>query len=280
MTLLLSFSSFAQWRHDNYFSYPAGTNDGNVKISSLTALSYGVKWVRVYITGNGKIDDSYFPVADGASFEKTLALRYGPGTYQFQIMTSKSEMKHGQYAVEHSGTFTNTNPEEMDSIAPSCDVQSDAPEIIALAQKITEGLDTDLKKTQAIHDWVAGNIAYDVDSYFGQTYAQKNWDALTVLKSGLGICQGYSNLTAALNRAVGIRTKVIVGDAFVNNSTWTAHAWNEVKIDGRWMNQDTTWDAGGVDFNTRKFTKAVKQQYFDPKPEVFAKDHRPLSTPR
>lgn len=273
--ILLSFSSFAQWRHDNHFSYPTGTMDGNVRISSMAPLSAGVKWVRVYITGNGKTEDSFYSVSEGERFDKSIPLRHGRGSYTFQIMTSKSDMKYSQYAVEHQGTFINSSSEVLDAIAPSCDVQSDAPEIVALAESIIQGLQTEMDKAAAIHDWVASNIAYDVDSYFQGTYAQKEWDALTVLRSGKAICAGYSNLTAALNRAAGLESKVVIGDAKVYQAGWTAHAWNEVKVDGRWVAQDTTWDAGSVDFVKKTFTFRPGRKYFNPSPEEFAKDHRP-----
>ena len=249
--------------------------DGNVRITSMNPLIVGVKWVRVYITGNGKTEDSFFSVGPGERFDKSIPLRHGRGNYQFQIMTSTSDIKYSQYAVEHQGTFMNSSSEVLDAIAPSCDVQSDAPEIVELAEAITQGLQTELDKTKAIHDWVASHIAYDVDSYFQGTYTQKNWDALSVLRSGKAICAGYSNLTAALNRAAGLESKVIIGDANVYQVGWTGHAWNEVKVDGRWVAMDTTWDAGSVDFVRKTFTFAPRLKYFDPTPEEFAKDHRP-----
>ncbi len=271
----MSYSSFAQWRHDNHFSYPTGTMDGNVRITSMAPLSAGVKWVRVYITGNGKTEDSFFSMGPGERFDKTIPLRHGRGSYQFQIMTSVQEIKYSQYAVEHTGTFMNSSAVVLDAIAPSCDVQSDAPEIVDLAQSLTQGLQTEMEKAKAIHDWVSSHIAYDVDSYFQNTYASKNWDALSVLRSGKAICFGYSNLTAALYRAIGLESKVVIGQADVYQQGWSDHAWNEVKVDGRWVAMDTTWDAGSVNFAKKTFTFAPRQKYFDPTAAEFAKDHRP-----
>lgn len=272
--LFLSFTAFAQWRHDNYFSYPTATDNGHVRISSVSRLSPGVKWVWIHTVGNGHTDDNYFPVHEGDTFDKTISLRYGPGSYQFQILTSTNANKISQYAVEHAGSFLNTNGEELDAIDPTCDIQSDAREIIELAEQITANLQTDLEKTTAIHDWVASNIAYDTDSYFAGTYTQKDWDALTVLHNRKAICQGYSNLTAALNRAVGIRAKVVIGQADVFRVGWSDHAWNKVLVDGRWISMDTTWDAGNVNFSTRQFQFNPQRKYFDAAPEVFARDHR------
>lgn len=272
--LLLSFSSFAQWLHDNHFEFPSSTSDGFVRISSLKGLSAGVKWVNVYIVGNGKTEWNYFSVIEGERFDERIALRYGPGSYQFQILTSKNVDKQGQYAVEHQGTFHNSFSKVLDAIAPSTQVQSDSPEIIELAQSITQGFQTDLEKTKAIHDWVASHIPYDVDAYFSGTYVSKDWDALTVLKKKKAICFGYSNLVAALNRAVGIEAKVIIGDANVYQVGWTPHAWNKVLADGRWVSMDVTWDAGHVDFVKKTFQFALQHKYFDPSAMDFALTHR------
>lgn len=272
--ILLSFSSFAQWRHDNHFNFPTSTANGYIRISSLKELSAGVKWINIYIVGNGKTEYNYYPVNGGERFDKTLALRHGPGSYQFQILTSKSDVKHGQYAVEHQGTFQNSYRKPLDPVAPSTEVQSDSEEIIQLSQSITQGLQTDMEKTKAIHDWVAGNIAYDVDAYFSGTYVSKSWDALTVLRKKQAICFGYSNLTAALNRAAGIEARVIIGDANVYQVGWTAHAWNKVLVDGRWVSMDVTWDAGNVNFVKKVFQFDLKHKYFDPSDKDFALDHR------
>lgn len=238
-----------------------------------------MKWVWVHVVGNGKTDDNYYAVDGGDSFDRTIALRYGPGQYNFQILTSGSENKFGSYAVEHQGTFVNVFQDALDDIAPSCEVQSDAPEIIQLAEEITRGLETETKKTLAIHDWVAKNIAYDVDSYFSGTYFSKSWDALSVLRGGKAICQGYANLTAALNRAAGLRAKVLIGEVELfkdkaGKGVWGDHAWNKVYADGDWISQDTTWDAGFVNFTDHTFKFSLRHKYFDPAPADFAVDHR------
>jgi hypothetical protein len=271
--LLLSFASFAQgFVRENSFLFPSGTLDGHVRISSENPLSPGVKWVRVFVNGNGKKEDNYYAVREGEVFDKNLSLRYGPGNYNFMIMTSKSDAKYGSYVIMHSGVFVNSESEVLDAIDPSCEVQSDNEEIIELAEAITRGLQTDMQKTKAIHDWVATNIAYDADSYFDGSYVNKSWDAVSVLHSKKAICFGYSNITAALNRAVGIQAKVIVSDA-KPGSTWTAHAWNRVLIDGKWIPQDTTWDAGRVNMEN-KFYFAYRDLYFNTPEEVFARNHR------
>lgn len=139
------------------------------------------------------------------------------------------------------------------------------PAIVSLAQKITEGETDDMQKLHSVHDWVAGNITYDQAGILplGLT-SPDSMNDLTVLKTGTGICQGYSDLTAALLLSLGIKTKVVAGTAYVQaTGVHGEHAWNKAYVNGRWVILDTTWDAGSP----------PSEQYFDPDPAVFAQDH-------
>ena len=44
-------------------------------------------------------------------------------------------------------------------------------------------------------------------------------------------------------------------------------------MDGRWMTQDPTWDAGYIGDNDQ-FIRALSHDYYDPTPEAFAMDHQ------
>ncbi len=148
-----------------------------------------------------------------------------------------------------------------------------------LAQEITQGASGDLQKAQAVHDWVAKHIRYDVPMLrSGQLRSVTPEEVLDTRK---GVCSGYATLTKALFDALGMEAKVTSGWARHNDETWEDllrrasptgnHAWNEVLVDGRWLVMDTTWDAGYVEGDT--FHPRVSQIYFDPEPSVFARDH-------
>ena len=165
-------------------------------------------------------------------------------------------------------------------LGPSILVQSTSPEIIQLAQQLTAGKTTDAQKVKAVHDWVMDNIRYNVGQFQaieqgrGQGIA---FDALTVLHTRSSICNGYSTLTAALLRAVGVRTKIVLGVGGPGAARGTGscnanHAWNEVVVNGHWMSVDTTFDAGNVVNGTT--WEFVGKSYYMLHPTEFLSEHR------
>ncbi|MDO3412773.1 transglutaminase domain-containing protein [Saccharibacillus sp. CPCC 101409] len=84
-------------------------------------------------------------------------------------------------------------------------------------------------KVKAIHDWVVRSLKYD------QTLSK--FTAYDGLKTGSAVCQGYALLTYDLLKQAGFETNIVEG--YVEG---TAHAWNMVKLGGKWYQLDTTWD--------------------------------------
>ena len=121
---------------------------------------------------------------------------------------------------------------------------------------------------QAIHDWVARNIAYDVRG--AKTLKPGPVDALSTLSRRESVCAGYANLMAALLRAAGMRVWVLIGNAD-NGVTVVKHAWNEVEVNGRIVAIDATWDSGGVE--GWSFIRRFGRAFFDPRPDQLAFTH-------
>ncbi len=170
-------------------------------------------------------------------------------------------------------------------LLPSKDVQSDDPQIVALATQLTEGIDNTYEKALAIHDWVCNNISYDLD-YINGAREYGDFSASFVYTEKQTVCLGFANFTAALLRAAGIPAKVVKGYAKglsvkeeypdeVFQERKTNHAWNEFYADGCWHAMDTTWDCG----NTMEYGEVTGnlgcegRNYFDPGPEWFAETH-------
>lgn len=97
-----------------------------------------------------------------------------------------------------------------------------------LAQVLTTGMN-DHQKVKAIHDWVLLHVKYD------QTLRKHS--AYDALVSGQAVCQGYASLTYRLLSDAGIAARIVEGEVKSG-----AHAWNLVKLDGKWYHLDTTFD--------------------------------------
>lgn len=88
---------------------------------------------------------------------------------------------------------------------------------------------SDYKKVKAIHDYIIKRVSYD------QTY--RNHTAYNALINKSSVCEGYALAAYRMFVDAGIECRIITGTA-----NGGSHAWNIVKVDGKWYNIDLTWD--------------------------------------
>ncbi len=238
----------------------------------------------VYVRGSRPEVESQFLRHSNQHFTHRLCLKDGPGEYAIRIWTSSQEMRPGQsISMERNWgeiLVRNRDVRPFDAfLSPSNDVQSDDSRIQDLARSLAEGKSRELA-IGAIHDWVASQVAYDVDGYRAflagdelRSYRNKSLDALSILEARVSVCHGYSTLGAALFRAAGIRARVVEGLAISENSRATmaevlaspqrdgwAHAWLEVELSpGDWRMMDITWNSGYVNADNTRFTPSPKR---------------------
>jgi hypothetical protein len=255
---------------------PAGSTlnaAGSFTISGNAKNDY-CNYVAVAVSKNGEsARPEYFYMIRGnaatGDFSQAIHLRYGSGVYTVTVY-SFSEIKinlNGEGAFSGGGlrrragdvyTVTNTAEGDADSweLLPSDDVQIDA-EITALkntifsAAGIGEG-SAEEDKMRAINKWVVLNLSYDDDSL--PDGRRKKQDALSVLHNKTGVCEGYANLTMALARAAGIRSRYIA-------SSPMNHGWMQVKIGGVWKMVDATWNdvkISGVEFTAANWDAYIQ----------------------
>ncbi len=141
-------------------------------------------------------------------------------------------------------------PQELaDSLRPNSLIQSDAPEIVAIAQEVV-GEEADAwRAAQMLERWVHDNITNkNMDVAFAS--------ALEVCKNREGDCTEHAVLLAALCRAAGIPADVVMGVVYIG-SVWGGHAWSRVNIDGAWYPLDGTNGYGFVDALHLEFDNAT-----------------------
>ena len=155
-----------------------------------------------------------------------------------------------------------------------------------LSQIISDNM-TDKQKLRAIHDYIVKNCDYDVGNalsitYKGKKYVNKNPSgtncstAYGALIEKKAVCEGYSHLFNLLSRRAGIPSVMVAGSTEAG-----LHAWNLVKIHGKYRYIDTTWDdpVHMDKFNPKKpfaiiKNKKVYSNYFLVTDKKLKKDHR------
>lgn len=100
--------------------------------------------------------------------------------------------------------------------------------------KIAECVDTfnmtDQEIALAVHDYLAATVKYD--NTFSGSNIYNMYGALVEHKA---VCQGYASAYQYIMNLYGIPTGLVT-------SSNAAHAWNAVRIGGKWYHVDVTWD--------------------------------------
>ena len=104
-------------------------------------------------------------------------------------------------------------------------------------------------REKLLHDRLAARVTYD------GTGANAH-DAYGALVEGKAVCEGYAEAFQYLLQKAGIQSFIITGTS--NNPATGSpegHAWNAVRIDGRYYHVDTTWDDQGENIFYAYFNK-------------------------
>jgi hypothetical protein len=146
--------------------------------------------------------------------------------------------------------------------------------VSTVAELLTQDIETEHEKFRAIFRWITDNIEYNKT-------AQNVADADKVVRKNKAVCQGFSNLLKEMCNVVNIPCEMITGytkteSRDINSKQKkTDHAWNCVKLYGKWYLVDVTWATSKFNVVTHKFQKEFDDYYFLTPPEKFILDHYP-----
>ncbi len=129
------------------------------------------------------------------------------------------ECRRGERAVTPA-----TSGERARWLRPDRDVQSDAPELRAVAERLRAGADDDTAFARAAVRWVGEAIH---EKGYGQGFAS----ALDVLRTRSGDCTEHSVLLAAVLRAGGVPARPVAGLVWTREG-FAGHMWVEAALDG------------------------------------------------
>jgi hypothetical protein len=131
----------------------------------------------------------------------------------------------------------------MTYLQPTPFLQTDHPEIRALAAAILAGETNGYRAAVKLKDWVHREIDKQ------PTVSIPN--ALEVLRTKRGDCNEHTVLFNALARAAGIPAKTVVGVVYLRGAFYY-HAWSEIWL-GEWVSLDAVLDQFPADVTHIKF---------------------------
>ena len=153
---------------------------------------------------------------------------------------SKKTAKDGDYlrlsVSSWAASWSWSNYSDKASLTFSADYETTAKQEKELDTKIANILKSlklekksDYAKVKAIHDYIIKKTSYDQNLEYYSAYA--------ALIGNSAVCQGYTLAAYRLFTGAGLESRIITGYAGGGS-----HAWNIVKVDGKWYNIDLTWD--------------------------------------
>lgn len=209
-------------------------------------------------------------------------LEYGPDRiYKFSTYYAKFK---NNTAYENNLGLWKAQRTDKDALEKYAKDYINDKDITALAKEITASSKDDYAKMKAIYKWVAENIYYDYPAYRGKTYILdergdvSSANPRVIYERRRAVCGGYTALTVAFFRAIGIPAKSISGP--VNSDSTQGHAWTQAWLESekRWVIMDTTWGSGNK-YDDGMYKKgSMNYTYFDISLKNLSKTHVMMHT--
>ena len=96
---------------------------------------------------------------------------------------------------------------------------------------------SNFEKVKAVHNRMIRNISYDYKNYLKKRIPKSAYTVKGALLKKRCVCLGYAVAFKKLVSSYHIPCKVVHGRAGGGG-----HAWNMVKLGGKWYHVDVTWD--------------------------------------
>ncbi|MET3880814.1 transglutaminase domain-containing protein [Chitinophaga sp. OAE865] len=127
---------------------------------------------------------------------------------------------------------------------------------------------------QALFNWMATHIAYDVENMNRiSSYRDSAAAMLKTLRTRKGLSTDYAVLYAQVCREAGVPAIVVTGYGLQNGIPTGSHDWVVVKNGAQWAITDPTWGAGVVE--NGRFVPGINWTWFRTVPQVAVKTHMP-----
>jgi hypothetical protein len=230
-----------------------------VKVGKLIPDSLNLSLLRIKAEVNsyGENITSTSLNFPGQKFEGSVTNGYINGVFEIKPVSYK-----GKNAPPFPPKFMESS-EIKKYLDPEIAIESDDPQIVSEAKRITSGSIDSWEAAVRLSEWIAENISGAVPGGIS---------AINTLKTREAECSGHSRLLTAFCRAVGIPARLVTGCVYTAkyNGSFGQHAWTEIYMgDAGWIAVDATLhetdfiDAGHIRFGEKSNFQPVSIQILD-----------------
>jgi len=184
----------------------------------------------------------------GESHESYVVFRWGspPSRVQYTVSANIQTTDHLPTIKSHIPFPVFSVPEDIEPYTmPSQMIDSDSPDVQALAQQLAEGETELYSLVFRVASWVEHNIEYDLNTLTADVTQNATW----VLETREGVCDEITTLFIALLRALNVPARFVSGVAYTNfqeKDDWGPHGWAEVWFpEVGWVPFDVTYKEFG-----------------------------------
>lgn len=126
---------------------------------------------------------------------------------------------------------------------------------------------SEMEKELYIHDFICQNVTYDK---LKKAYSH---EIIGPLGQGVGVCEGIAKSVKILCDALGIWCMIAISEANPEKKIKYRHAWNIVRINGKYYHLDATFD------NSLGKGENIRYDYFNLDDRQIFQDHEPVMYP-
>lgn len=115
-----------------------------------------------------------------------------------------------------------------------------------------------------IHDFICGNVHYD------KLKKEYSHEIIGALGNGVAVCEGIAKAVKLLCDRLGIWCVVALSENNPEKGIKYRHAWNVIRIDGKYYHLDATFD------NTLSRSSTLRYDYVNLSDKQIFRDHEPV----
>ena len=167
----------------------------------------------------------------------SLGATYATGDKKIVAINKKTGMIRGKRRGTTIITATSGGKQYSYKVVVLNKTESERVKQVRKTEKLGSKKTNTLSKIRAAHDWMIRNVSYDYDAHIKGKIPGVAHTSRGSLIRKLCVCDGYAYGFLKLMQSIHVPCKVVRGTA-----NGAHHAWNMVKLNGKWYHVDVTWD--------------------------------------